>query len=83
MIKSTIKTDGISFNSDEEEASPKAEHRSGSSLLGVGCFSYRLLDNGKELNQETTEALATSLEDVLALGQGLDDQDYKAELSVS
>ena len=35
-----------------------------------------------EKNDEAVEEVTQSLEEILALGQGLDDQDYKAELEV-
>ena len=33
--------------------------------------------------EDEVEELGQTLDDILALGQGLDDEDYKAELSVS
>ena len=37
---------------------------------------------GENKSEEAVEEITQSLEEILALGQGLDDQDYKAELEV-
>ena len=37
---------------------------------------------GENKGEEAVEEITQSLEEILALGQGLDDQDYKAELEV-